>query len=99
MKTILSLLLLISVNISVDAIDIKGRIVDLKTKQPVEFATTVLLKVDSTYITGSQTDTTGLFLIAGQFQNKITFSKPLIWGIVRRLSRLVIFQHTSIWVI
>lgn len=80
MKAILSLLLLIIVSISVSAIDIKGRIVDLKTKQPIEFATTVLLKVDSTYITGSQTDTTGLFLIAGQFQKQDYILKASYMG-------------------
>lgn len=80
MKTTLSLITLLFICLSIQAIDIKGRIIDINTKNPVEFATTVLLKVDSTYITGSQTDTTGLFFIAGQFQKQDYLLKASLIG-------------------
>lgn len=53
---------------SIHAIDVKGRIIDMKTKKPVEFVTVVLLKSDSTYIEGCQTDAGGSFSIAGEFR-------------------------------
>ena len=52
---------------SLQATDIKGRIIGAIDKNPVEFVTAVLLKTDSTYISGSQTDTSGNFIITGQF--------------------------------
>ncbi|MDR3060133.1 MAG: TonB-dependent receptor [Prevotella sp.] len=67
MKVTLSLFLFTIICISAQAIDIKGRIIDINTKKPVEFVTAVLLKADSSYVSGCQTDTTGIFLIAGQF--------------------------------
>lgn len=67
-NTILLLMCLTIFSISTLATDIKGRVIDLNTRKPVEFATTVLLRADSTYIVGSQTDISGSFLIATQIQ-------------------------------
>jgi hypothetical protein len=54
-------------SISLQAIDIKGRIIGVEDKNPVEFVTVVLLKSDSTYVSGSQTDISSNFSITGQF--------------------------------
>lgn len=80
MKTTIPFLLFLLLSTSLQAIDIKGRIIDINTKKPVEFVTTVLLKPDSSYITGCQTDTTGLFLIAGQFQKQDYLLKASFLG-------------------
>lgn len=61
------LLAFLIVSISLQATDIKGRIIGAIDKNSIEFVTAVLLKTDSTYITGSQTDTFGNFIITGQF--------------------------------
>lgn len=57
----------LTLSTSLQAMDIKGRIIGAVDKNPVEFVTAVLLKTDSTYICGSQTDTSGNFIITGQF--------------------------------
>ena len=73
MRSAIILLFISLFSISLQAIDVKGRIIDVNTKKPVEFVTMVLLKTDSTYITGCQTDTLGLFAMAGQFQKQDIF--------------------------
>jgi len=50
-----------------NVINIKGRIIDVKTKNPVEYVTMILLKSDSSYVSGCQTDVTGQFNLTGQF--------------------------------
>lgn len=65
---------------SARSIDIKGRIVDFATKQPIEFATITLLKLDSTYISGSQTDIAGAFAIVGQFSKQDYLLKATFVG-------------------
>ncbi|MFT3995012.1 MAG: TonB-dependent receptor [Dysgonomonas sp.] len=65
---------------SLQAIDIRGRIVDATTKQPIELATIVLLRGDSTYISGSQTDNAGLFAVAGQFSKQDCLLKAAFIG-------------------
>lgn len=67
MKTYITLFTLLLCCVSIHAVDIKGRLIDSKTKEPVEFATTVLLKSDSTYVSGAQSDSLGVFDIGGQF--------------------------------
>jgi len=62
------------------AVDIKGRIIDLKTKQPVEFVTMVLLKSDSSYVAGCQTDQAGAFRMGGQFQKEDYLLKASYMG-------------------
>lgn len=66
-NSFISLFTFLVLSTSLQAIDIKGRIIGAKDKKPVEFVTTVLLKTDSTYISGSQTDASGNFFITGQF--------------------------------
>lgn len=81
MKSIFALIsFLIFGYLSISAVDIKGRIVDVNTKKPVEFVTAVLLKSDSTYVTGCQTDMTGAFLLAGQFQKQDYLIKASFLG-------------------
>lgn len=65
---------------SLQAIDIRGRIVDATTKQPIELATIVLLRGDSTYISGSQTDNAGLFAVTGQFSKQDCLLKAAFIG-------------------
>lgn len=66
-NTIISFALFLLSYTSIYAVDIKGTIIDTHSKKPVEFVTTVLLKSDSTYVNGSQTDVSGKFIISGQF--------------------------------
>lgn len=66
-NTIISVVLFLLSYTSIYAVDIKGTIIDTHSKKPVEFVTTVLLKSDSTYVNGSQTDVSGKFIISGQF--------------------------------
>ena len=58
--------LFISVNIQADGIpdggQVKGRIFDQKSNEPIEFATIALFNaLDSTLVTGTITDTNGRF--------------------------------------
>lgn len=80
MRSAIILLFIFLFSISLQAIDVKGRIIDVNTKKPVEFVTMVLLKTDSTYITGCQTDTLGLFAMAGQFQKQDYLLKASFLG-------------------
>lgn len=61
------LITLLASSISLQATEIKGRIIGTEDKKPIEFVNVVLLKTDSTYISGSQTDISGNFSITGQF--------------------------------
>ncbi len=68
MKNVLTFLLVfVALNTSLQATDIAGRVIGATDKKPVEFVSAVLLKSDSTYISGSQTDISGNFSISGQF--------------------------------
>lgn len=81
MKILLSLsALLLSFNFTVFASDIKGRLIDAGTREPIEFVTTVLLKSDSTYITGCQSDTMGVFVISGRFEKQDYLLKTSFMG-------------------
>jgi hypothetical protein len=66
-NVIFSLFAFLTLSVSLQATDIKGRIIGAIDKIPVEFVTIVILKTDSTYISGSQTDVSGNFIISGQF--------------------------------
>ncbi len=56
---------------------VKGQIIDVTTKKPVEFATVSLFKLDSSLVTGSITSSTGDFEInkieSGNFYLKVEF--------------------------
>lgn len=81
MRNLISLFTLFFIfNISLQAIDIKGRIIDTKNKKPVESVTTVLMKTDSTHITGCHTDMSGVFSIGGQFQKQDYLLKASFLG-------------------
>lgn len=75
----LSVLFLFS-NLTALAIDVKGRVIDINTRKPVEFVTTILLKSDSTYIAGCQSDTMGVFSIAGHFHKQDYLLKASFMG-------------------
>ncbi|SHF22953.1 outer membrane beta-barrel protein [Dysgonomonas macrotermitis] len=67
MKKFLFLLIVLLYTITSYAIDIKGRIIDFDTRNPIEFASIALLKNDSTFVSGSQSGENGSFLIAGNY--------------------------------
>lgn len=66
MKKAFTLLLATLFTVSLSAIEIKGRITDLNSKKIIEFATISLLKTDSVYVAGGQSDASGNFLIKDQ---------------------------------
>lgn len=48
-------------------IDIKGRLIDVKNNEAIEFASITLLRNDSTFVTEATSDRNGVFTIAGDF--------------------------------
>ena len=81
MKILITLsILLFFYSLSVFALDVKGRIIDVGTKKPVEFVTAALLRPDSSYVAGCQSDTMGIFSIAGSFQKQNYLLKASFLG-------------------
>ena len=61
MKTISTLIVIAISSVTAMAQSITGKVTD-ENNTPLDFVNVVLLKADSTYITGTVTDTNGIFL-------------------------------------
>ena len=78
MKQIIMAALLISFSWGIRAqqLQIRGKVIDLSDKSPLEFANITLQTADSAFITGTTTDSKGLFRIekvkAGDYQVSVS---------------------------
>lgn len=74
--SVLTLLLLITNTLSAQQSKLKARVLDANDRTPIEFANIILMKQDSTYITGTNSDTNGYFEFddAQKSQNIISVS-------------------------
>lgn len=68
MKTILSLIVAVLATATTMAQSITGKVVD-ENNSPLDFVNVVLLKADSTYISGTVTDENGVFLFNEKLDN------------------------------
>lgn len=66
--------------LSSNALNIKGRVIDLSTSTPLDYASVDLLTPDSVYVGGTQTNAEGIFNLVGQFENKSFLLKVSFLG-------------------
>lgn len=77
-KYYLFLLFFTLCSLSIEAIEIKGNIIDIATHEPISYANVILLYADSSFVSGGQSDENGEFLFkniteSGDYIIKISY--------------------------